>query len=487
MAVSTSTRKQQFTLDGVTAAFTFTFRALTSAPSDIKCVVTSGTTDTDLTYTTDFTVSVNANGVGGTVTIVVPASWSGTLTVYRDTTNTQESDYDDYNQFPANTLENDLDIRTLLSQEQDEAIDRIVQFPISYSGTASTILPTPVADTVLGWNAAGNELENKTIVPSSSFQLATQSEAEAGVNNVSYMSALRVAQQLAANKATGAEAVAGSNDAHFMTPSTTSLAIAALATSGPPLHYRSGLACAQSSTTVLAILQGVVEINSQAVTKTGTTSNLSIATAGHWAGGVSLRATSTAGYIGVDASGNVKLHTTAPTHSNYAVSDTNGTLRYATWSGTVYRVIGWFYMNSTGSGELNAWEVSNISDSETAPNKVSRNGNSTDVINDTSYGTDLTECLMRFYSSGGKVRIHGNFKITVNGNGDLYILTDIDGTDQTTTERGCIVDATNTVNGIDVTHDVVLSQGLHTIDFQAKANSTSNRNVVNKEIYIEEK
>lgn len=156
MSVASTTRKQQFSLDGVTAAFTFTFRALTSNLSDIKCTVTTAGVDTNLTYTTDFTVAVNASGVGGTVTLVVPASWSGTLTVYRDTTNLQSSDYDDYNQFPANTLETDLDIRTLVSQEQEEDLVRSLRFPITTNADGE--LPNPTSKA--GYAVVVNDTED---------------------------------------------------------------------------------------------------------------------------------------------------------------------------------------------------------------------------------------------------------------------------------------------------------------------------------------
>lgn len=160
MTVATTARSQQFVLDGVEDEFTFTFRALTSAPTDIKCIATTSGTDTLLAYTTDYTVAVNADGVGGTLTLVDPAAvGSGTLTVYRETTNLQESDYDDYNQFPANTLENDLDIRTLISQETAEANSRALTLPITVSGV-SVELPTPEASKILAWNSSADALEN---------------------------------------------------------------------------------------------------------------------------------------------------------------------------------------------------------------------------------------------------------------------------------------------------------------------------------------
>jgi hypothetical protein len=160
MSVSSTTRKQQFPLDGTTADYTFNFRALTSAPEDIKCSVLTAGTTTVLTYTTQYSVSINSDGVGGTVTLVSASTIGlGTLTVYRETTNLQSSDYDDYNQFPANTIENDLDIRTMVEQEQSETFDRTIKFPVE-STTTGIDFPEPAANNLVGWNSAGTNLQN---------------------------------------------------------------------------------------------------------------------------------------------------------------------------------------------------------------------------------------------------------------------------------------------------------------------------------------
>lgn len=161
MTVESTDRKQTFS--GGQATNDFTFRALTTAPTDIKVKKTLIATgvDTDLTYTTDYTVAVDADGVGGTVTYVTTVSTAYTTTVYRETTDKQESDYDDYNQFPADTLETDLDRRTMISQEAAENIDRTLKLSITSTVTASTItVPSPVADNLLGWNSTADNLEN---------------------------------------------------------------------------------------------------------------------------------------------------------------------------------------------------------------------------------------------------------------------------------------------------------------------------------------
>lgn len=128
-------------------------------------------------------------------------------------------------------------------------------------------------------------------------------------------------------------------------------------------NYRSQMYVMQASTTTITVAPGSLDVGGTVINKTANTT-LTISTAGDWAGGASLRATSTTAYVGVDISGNIKMHTTAPTHADYAVSISaaNNTKRYATWSSTVYRIIGWFYMNATGSGELDAFGVSNLAD-----------------------------------------------------------------------------------------------------------------------------
>jgi len=162
MSVSSTSRSTTYVLNQTTSAFNFTWRALTSALTDIKCIITTNSTDQILTYSTDYTVTISTTGVGGTVNLISPATKSkGTLTVYRETTNTQSSDYDDYNQFPANTLEEDLDRRTLVSQEQAEAQTRALLLPITVTGVSAE-LPVPVATKVIGWDTAGTALQNYT-------------------------------------------------------------------------------------------------------------------------------------------------------------------------------------------------------------------------------------------------------------------------------------------------------------------------------------
>lgn len=244
MTVATSERKQSFA--GGQSSLEFTFRTLVSNPEyvKVKLVETATGTETDLTYSTQFTVSVNSDGVGGTVTVSPTFSTSYTYLVYRDTSAIQNSDYEDYNQFPADTIEGDLDRAILIAQEQQEATDRTLRYPISASA-ASTELPSPSANDYIGWNSAGDALENKSLPDPSTLQKASNSDATTATNDTNYMTPAKVKLEVensgsvaipVANitglttlvKATQAEAEAGVENTAFMTPLRVSQAITAL-------------------------------------------------------------------------------------------------------------------------------------------------------------------------------------------------------------------------------------------------------------------
>jgi len=183
MSVSSTARKQTFA--GGTSTLTFTFRALTSTPTDIKVKKTLISTgvDSDLTYTTDYTVAISTDGVGGVVTVSPSIGTLYNLTVYRETTNKQESDYDDYNQFPANTLENDLDRRTLVDQEQSEDLGRTIKLPITNTLTG-LVLPNPVDGKTLKWSVSGSTITmvNSTVDIDTAIAAALASQTAAATS-----------------------------------------------------------------------------------------------------------------------------------------------------------------------------------------------------------------------------------------------------------------------------------------------------------------
>ena len=165
-----------------------------------------------------------------------------------------------------------------------------------------------------------------------------------------------------------------------------------------PLTFRTGLIVSKDSTTTIRVLPGTAEINSLMVSKTSPVT-LTISTAGDWAGGSSLRAASTYAYVGMDASGNLKLHTTAPAFDNYAVSATGGKKRYSTWSSTVYRILGWFYMDGAQLVE----NASNIKEGDVANIIQSQDTSVVAGFADTAFITNVA--TVNYYSSGGPLSV----------------------------------------------------------------------------------
>lgn len=241
-----------------------------------------------------------------------------------------------------------------------------------------------------------------------------------------------------------------------------------------PTNFRNGMYVSRDSTSTITVFPGTVEINSDMLSKTSTTT-LNLATAGDWAGGSSLRAVSTYGYVGIDASGNIKMHTTAPTSQNYALTVTAGKKRYASWAATTYRVLGWFYMNSTGSGELNTYEVGNIKEADVANSTVSTS--STQVTNNTTLMVSDTQATSHFYSSGGPVRILYN-PAHVNGSSAVSrfnVSVDSAGIPEFERWEQPSGSTTTYLYGADVSYQSnTLSQGPHTIQgvFAADSGTT---------------
>ena len=152
-------------MDGAATNFAFTFRALVEVPEAVKAIILNTVTDvsTDLIYNDGgadgFTVAVDADGIGGSITVNDARSADYDITIYREYDYTQESNYADYNAFPADTVEDDYDKGTMIDQQQTEIISRALVLPITVTGVDTT-LPIPEAGRPIGWNDAADGLTN---------------------------------------------------------------------------------------------------------------------------------------------------------------------------------------------------------------------------------------------------------------------------------------------------------------------------------------
>jgi hypothetical protein len=64
---------------------------------------------------------------------------------------------------PADTLEGGFDRAVIRDQQLKDAQDRALTFPVTIAAGVSAVLPNPLGDAFLGWNAAGDGLANKVL------------------------------------------------------------------------------------------------------------------------------------------------------------------------------------------------------------------------------------------------------------------------------------------------------------------------------------
>ena len=171
MTISTTISRESFTGDGSTTVFTFNYKH--SVETEIKCTHVDNSTgvESTLVLNTDYTVT-GAGAASGTVTFPKSGSTYSTLAstekivVYRDTSLTQEVDYVDNDDFPAETHEGALDKLTSIQQEIQDALDRSYKFSktTTDAGTVEiTATATERASKLLAYDTSGNLVATQEI------------------------------------------------------------------------------------------------------------------------------------------------------------------------------------------------------------------------------------------------------------------------------------------------------------------------------------
>jgi len=162
---NTSSKQAAQAMDGVATQFFFTFQALPEKPEGILASIVDTTTDiqTDLIYNDGgvdgYTVSVDDDGDGGSITVNDARSADYELTIFREYEELQETNYADYNAFPAETVEDNQDLLTFITQQLSETLSRAMVLPITVTGVDTT-LPVPEAGAPIGWNDTADGLTN---------------------------------------------------------------------------------------------------------------------------------------------------------------------------------------------------------------------------------------------------------------------------------------------------------------------------------------
>lgn len=157
MTVSSSTARVSYSGNGSTKAFAVNFYFLSDSHLKVILRAADGT-ETVKTLATDYTVTGAANPAGGTVTMVVAPASGQTLVILRNVPNTQETDYQANDPFPAESHERALDKLTMIAQQQATEIAGVVKFPATDATTLTVTLPPSSvrANKLVKFDASGN-------------------------------------------------------------------------------------------------------------------------------------------------------------------------------------------------------------------------------------------------------------------------------------------------------------------------------------------
>lgn len=171
IAETTSQTRNNYTGNGSTTVFPFTFIVLEESNQalnrdyTIKVILTENDVETIQQEGTDYTVQLGTNGLG-TVTFTTAPTATQSITFLSEIPRTQSTDYINIgtDKFPANSHEGTVDKLTLISREQDEAIDRSILLPESSTLTNVTIpVSAENADKAIVVNSAGDDLTAKNL------------------------------------------------------------------------------------------------------------------------------------------------------------------------------------------------------------------------------------------------------------------------------------------------------------------------------------
>lgn len=149
--ISDVTRRVVYTGSAGVGPYSFSFEIL--ANTDIAVYKDS----TLLTLTTDYTVTINANGTGS-VTLVVAATSANNITLVGDRAIARATDFVTGGDLFANSLNDEFDSLVIFSQQTDEKAERGLKAPVTDPTDINMVLPskTSRANKFLAFDSVGN-------------------------------------------------------------------------------------------------------------------------------------------------------------------------------------------------------------------------------------------------------------------------------------------------------------------------------------------
>lgn len=131
MSVSVELNKKRVQGDGVTTLISFTFKVVLASDLVVKKILRSDDTDfTILTSPTDYSVSLDSDGEGGSITLTSAPSSLYDILIVNDPSITQPTNLPTESDFPETAVENALDRLCLIGLKLYESIARSFKFTI---------------------------------------------------------------------------------------------------------------------------------------------------------------------------------------------------------------------------------------------------------------------------------------------------------------------------------------------------------------------
>lgn len=165
MTISTQIARAQYAGNGVTTSFAVPFEFLTATPPKVVYTDAAGL-DTVWVLTTNYTLTgggAQQPATGSITALVAPASGTK-ITLLRNEALTQAADYIPNDPFPAVAHEKALDRLSMQNQMINEKLGRSIGFKESSASADIKITDAPEGGKVLGYNADGTSIINKTPV-----------------------------------------------------------------------------------------------------------------------------------------------------------------------------------------------------------------------------------------------------------------------------------------------------------------------------------
>jgi len=165
MTILSENSRMGYTGNGAVATYAFTFKVFSSGDLLVTVKDTDGV-ESNLVITTDYTVTLNANGTGSITLVNASQGWltGGFLTtgfilaIRRSVDVTQETDIRNQGTFFPEDHENAFDYLTMIDQQQEDLIGRSIKLPETETGTM--VIPTVElrAGNLLGFDSSGDPI-----------------------------------------------------------------------------------------------------------------------------------------------------------------------------------------------------------------------------------------------------------------------------------------------------------------------------------------